>query len=362
VRVQLAAAKATVLAIAILALAPRPAAADGEIKFRGAYYKEKATRVQQPMLDATLDAGEHGQLDAHFLIDVITSASAAAGREGAEFTETRYENGAQYTHQLTDLRLGGGYRVSTEPDYDSVFANLRAQLELAQKNTIIGAGIAQGFDAFDDGNRGGGLREAREGDLRTTVGSLSISQVLSPVVVAGLNYDASYLDGDQENFYRQVIADGTATDEQVPDTRLRHAVSGSVRGFVVPTRSTVILGYRYYRDDWGVRSHTPELRVVQQIAGNITARLRYRYYRQSAASFYKETYDQVEELMTDDPKLDEFTGQTLGLRLASPLSRLGLGGKPGRVRAEALFEYIEQNNRFGDAVVAQIAFTVPVDY
>jgi len=359
--VQLKGAIAALIAAAA-ALAPARASADGEVEVRGAYYKEKATRVQQPMIDARLDAGEHGRIDAHFLVDVITSASAAAGRDGAEFREVRYEQGTQYTHDFDRFRFGGGYRISTEPDYDSAFVNLRGDVDLAQKNTVLGAGVAFGVDSFDDGNRGGGLREARKGNLQTMVLSLSASQLLSPLVAVGVNYDAAYLDGDQENFYREVIAAGDAAPEEVPETRLRHALFASVRGFVAPTKTTVLAGYRYYRDDWGVRSHTPELRVTQDLGGDIDVRARYRYYRQTAADFYRDRYDQVEEFMTDDPKLAAFTGQTFGLRLTSPLRYLGLGGSFARARAILDAEYLQQNNRFGDAFVAHVAVSFPIEY
>ena len=55
--------------------------AGGEVIVRGAYYKEKATRVVQPMTDVRLEIGPDTEIAGHFLIDSITSASAAAGAE-----------------------------------------------------------------------------------------------------------------------------------------------------------------------------------------------------------------------------------------------------------------------------------------
>ena len=70
-RLQLSAV-AVSLALAVAA----PALGDGTLAVRGVYYKERATRVMQPMLDAMLDAGNHGIVTGHFLVDAITSAWA----------------------------------------------------------------------------------------------------------------------------------------------------------------------------------------------------------------------------------------------------------------------------------------------
>ena len=64
------------LALLVALAVPTSARGDGELELRSFYYKERATRVVQPMLDARLDVGEHGAADGHLLVDAITSASA----------------------------------------------------------------------------------------------------------------------------------------------------------------------------------------------------------------------------------------------------------------------------------------------
>jgi hypothetical protein len=131
------------LAVAVAAVAT--ARADGELTVRGAYYKERATRVEQPMLDGRFDVGEAGSLDAHLLVDSISSASVVA------FDEKRVEAGAGYAHVVGDYTVGGSARYSSEPDYKSAFGTLRAQAEAFDKNSrwLLGAG-------HDDSNAGAG--------------------------------------------------------------------------------------------------------------------------------------------------------------------------------------------------------------
>jgi len=94
------------LALAVLAVltlgAATPARGDGTLTMRGVYYKERATRVMQPMLDAMFDAGAHGIATGHFLVDAITSASASSGAaDAAAFTEQRYEGSDTRSRSIT---------------------------------------------------------------------------------------------------------------------------------------------------------------------------------------------------------------------------------------------------------------------
>src|SRR5688572_32236706 len=89
------------IALALLVCAGT-AHADGTLSMRGVYYKERSTRVMQPMLDGMFEVGSRGLLNTHLLVDAITSASASSGAAEAEpFTERRYEAGAGYAHELS---------------------------------------------------------------------------------------------------------------------------------------------------------------------------------------------------------------------------------------------------------------------
>ena len=106
-----------VLALLVGASAAR---ADGELDARAVYYKERATRVEQPMLDGIFDVGTRGLLTAHFLVDAITSASAGSGAaNGVAFVEHRYEGAAGYTHQV-----GRANHVGGDLKYSSYVASL----------------------------------------------------------------------------------------------------------------------------------------------------------------------------------------------------------------------------------------------
>jgi hypothetical protein len=144
---QLTRASAARLMFALVAVGgsrPGEARADGTLTLRGAYYKERATRVVQPMLDGVFEVGEHGSVDGHLLVDAITSASTSSGAADGGFTERRYEGGAGYRHELPWGNLHGDFRGSREPDYLSLFGGAGIELELAEKNTIVASSCRSG--------------------------------------------------------------------------------------------------------------------------------------------------------------------------------------------------------------------------
>src|SRR5690348_13616054 len=113
-----------------------PARGEGLLSMRGGYFKERSTLVEQPMIDLELDSGRHGWLDAHVLVDGITSASSATGGS-REFTERRYEIGLGYTWAWSRVRAGARAHYSLEQDYMSAVGSAHAEMDLAQKNALV---------------------------------------------------------------------------------------------------------------------------------------------------------------------------------------------------------------------------------
>jgi hypothetical protein len=366
-----------VFGVALGVALARPAAADGTLAMRGVYYKERATRVVQPMLDAMFDAGTHGTVTGHFLVDAITSASASSGAANAEpFTETRYEAGLGYSHQIDAVTVGADAKYSTESDYRSIYAGVHGTLELAQKNTVLGLGAGLSLDRISAASAQGPamltLRcdaqhtDAQDCDLNVYAAYGSISQILSRNAVLGASIDLAWLDGYQSNPYRQAIVGATLVPERHPTDRNRQAFAASLRYFVEPTDTTVIAAYRYYRDSWQVHAHTPEIRLVQELTREADLALAYRYYRQDGAYFFQPRYamddGSMTQYVTDDVKLSSFDGHSFEAKLGVFGELFHLEGRWAQARAEAIFEYAIQHNRFGNAVIAHVALTIPFSY
>ncbi len=355
------------------------ARADGSLTQRDAYYLERSTRVIQPMLDGIFDAGARGTVTGHLLVDAITSASASSGSFDAQpFTEKRYEAGLGYLHEFDQVRLGIDGKYSTESDYFSKYVGIRAEKDLAQKNAVVGIGAGFSFDKVTAGSAQGPFvpmlackatdqPNATECPLTTFSTFVSASQILSRNALVAAYYDLAEVHGFQSNAYRTVItADGHEVSERHPDERLRQAIALSSRVYIPATQTTLIGAYRFYHDSWHVNAHTPELRIVQQVGKSVDATFMYRYYTQTHAFFYQNRYatsdPTINPFLSDDPKLSRFTAESLEAKLGIYGSTFELKDNWARARIEGILDYTVQHNRFGNAIIAEVALTYPFDY
>lgn len=351
-------------AVAAVATSAAPARADGTVTLRGVWFKEKATRIIQPMLDGWFEVGDRdqGEVTVHALVDSITSASVAAGALDEPFAENRWEVGGGYLHRLGRTRVGGFGRVSHEPDYDSVFGGMRGDVELMDRMVVLGASVGYGNDWIGK-TAPGGMGEPFAEEMSTFLGSLSYTQILSPTLVGGITYDLIRSQGYLANPYRSAITAEGLADERHPDERTRQALAASLRWFVTATSTAVIASHRVYRDDWEIWAHTPELRIVQEAGDGLDVAFRYRYYWQTEAFFFERSYPSASvPYLTDDVKLSRFTTHTIGVKFGGYGWVLGLPGLLADARGELTLEYTDQNNRFGNAVEAHVAVTLPLVY
>jgi hypothetical protein len=373
-------------ALAVVLVSSTVAHADGTLTMRGVYYKERSTRVMQPMLDGNFEIGTHGLVTGHLLVDAITSASASSGAAASEaFTEKRYEGGLGYAHELVTpegsfvdvVRIGGESKFSSEPDYTSLYSGLRVEAELAQKNATLGLGGGMAIDEVNNEGAqspmGGPLLLCDNDEmtatetscpLRTFAMYTSASHLLSKNSLVALTYDLAKMSGFTSNAYRTAITAAGPVPEKHPNERLRQAFAISARYFWPRTKTAFVGQYRYYFDDWDIHAHTPEVRVIQTVLDTIEASARYRYYTQDAAFFWERRYGDPMTLqyVTDDPKMEPFDGHLMEAKLAFLGETFGLEGRWAGARFEGIIEYIIQNNSFGNAVVAHAAFTLPFEY
>ncbi len=350
----------------------------GALTLQGNYYWETSTRVMAPSIGARLVSPDGTEFRAEYLVDAITSASIAAGVSAdIRFTEVRNQvslgAGREFDLGEAQLRLDLSSRVSHEPDYLATGVTLGGQLALAQRCTLIGASLTYIHDDVGSVIRGEQASttvdgrdlsdRGRVGQLEGVTLGLSLSQVLTPQLVASAGYDLVHNWGYLQNPYRSVMVQGLLRPEDHPDQRTRNSFYGRVALYVPETRSAVHALYRMYVDEWGLAAITPEARFYQEIGDLVTLRLRYRYYDQTR-SFFSRPVDQYvndDAFLTADPKMSRFHSHLFGLHArlqlgflqATPLEFLH-GGE-----FWLSFDYLMQTSRFGDAVIAQGALRVP---
>ncbi|HEY7374495.1 MAG TPA: DUF3570 domain-containing protein [Polyangia bacterium] len=286
---------------AAVAVAPAGGRADDSVTVRGVYYREASTRVIQPMMEVRRDSDSGLDVDAHFLVDAITSASMAAGTAVDNiFTEIRDEVGFRVRRRWERSDLSLAYKYSAESDYWSHSIGASYGSRLWDDTAALRVSVGRSFDTMQA--KGPNPPDCHQGPgqtscwLNTWYAGVSFSQVLSPVMLAQVSYEAAYLDGYQGNLYRPVPTLNNQI-EFLPPHRLRNAITPRIAYYIPATSTGLQLHYRYYfdfypgeratdSDPWLLMGHMIEARVYQQLTPTLEMRLLFRYYRQNHANFW----------------------------------------------------------------------------
>jgi hypothetical protein len=102
--------------------------------------------------------------------------------------------------------------------------------------------------------------------------------------------------------------------EHNPDKRFGHAIA--LRGTrALGEHFSAGAGYRFYIDDWAMRSHTVDVRGSWLPARHTQLTLRYRFYTQSAAEHWFPKYDEEVDsgYYTGDKELSSLNDHQIGL-------------------------------------------------
>ncbi|MFW6050616.1 MAG: DUF3570 domain-containing protein [Myxococcota bacterium] len=368
----------TALAVLLLPVGARGDRASGTwtgvAEVRGNYYYEQSTRVVAPATSVDLESPSGVRLHGDYLVDSITSASVGAGaRTDVAFTEIRHQAGlgGGYAFDLDqgELELTGSFRASREPDYRSLGGGLSAALSLNERSTVLRLNTFFVRDRIEellrgaDGMAGNLSDRGVVGYLNSLVAGLVWEQVLTPALTAQVGYDFGYLTGYLQNPYRFVSVGGVTRQENHPDERFRHTVTGRLAYYIRATGTAIHAIYRTYLDSWDIAALTPEGRVYQELGRHFVLRLRYRHYTQTRSFFARapSEYGSEDEYITADPKMTRFHNHLVG---AQVLLQLGFLEDTflhfaDEATLDLSFERIWNTNRFGNGVIAQAGFRLP---
>src|SRR5262249_18261172 len=148
------------------------------------------TRVLAPeaMLVKELPSGTI--VSGGYLLDAITSASAAAGVASDQpFTELRNQVTLGLAQRIGPVTVGGSYRHSTESDYWAHVFGLDLSADLAQHNTQLGASLY--YDRATVGMRMGARGYTLVGKLDSLYGMAFATQVLRHDLIAAATVEVA---------------------------------------------------------------------------------------------------------------------------------------------------------------------------
>lgn len=244
------------------------------------------------------------------------------------------------TPLTTRLRGTFGGNFSNEHDYLSTGLSATFAQDINQRNTTLSLGISLNNDSVDpEGGIPVGLtvmptfpaKKATDGSQKDkTVKEVlfGITQIINRSTLMQANYSWGQSDGYLTDPYKILSVlenDGSGNlrslnpyvYENRPDQRTYQILFWKgVHQF--RNENVLNLSYRYFWDDWGIQSHTVDMRYRFDFDGGHYLQPRLRYYQQGAADFYRQTLIDGEETTlahaSADYRLGEFTTQTIGVK------------------------------------------------
>ena len=251
-------------------------------------------------------------------VDAVTGASRpVSGDDPANEAFIKKRN--QVTVGVSAGGLGFGYYYSHESDYVGRMATVRAAFDFNQGNTNLATSYSYGWDRIAPLGTDTSYAKTQHSF------NLTLTQTLDRVTIARVGVDVARVSGFQSNPYRAVFVAGEHRLEVHPLQRRRAALFVKVNRYF-RMQASLNAGYRFYRDDWQVQSHTFDFFYHQYFSDDVLIRYRYRYYVQSGAHFFRRSYPTPQPFLTSDYKLEPFNSHLFGVKLEYRLRALAEQG------------------------------------
>ena len=355
------------------------------------YYGEADGRVQaaEPAIYAGRNIGDDDRIDLRIVVDALTGATpnGAYSIDGVAqtfttpsgdsdydiapgdapldetFKDTRIALGADYTQSLDRMsKIIWGANLSGEHDYFSLGVSANYAQDFNNRNTTLNLGLGFNSDSVNPHSgtpiefapmmvSGTGKNVDGNSESKTiTDFMVGVTQVVNRKTIVQLNLTLGSVSGYQNDPYKivTVVADPvtglpvTGLDsaffdtgvtgnrpyvyEKRPDSRQKNTMFFKAVHHL--EEDVVNFSYRYYSDDWGIKSHTLDLKYRHELIDSYL-QPHVRYYSQSAADFYTHNLvlgtdiDVAGNVLVDyashDYRLAESNTITLGLKYGMPV-------------------------------------------
>jgi len=259
---------------------------------------------------------EKYSVSANLYVDMVSSASIDVVTTASPYEETRTQAslGADMLNGKTQYSVN--FTNSDENDYTANSASLDISQDLFGDLTNLSFGFARSWDEV----RKSGDREFSESIDRSTY-RLGLSQIVTPRLMTGFNFEVITDEGFLNNPYRSVryvdpdSAAGFAFQPEVyPSTRTSSAASLNARYFL-PYRAALHGEYRFFTDTWGIDANTVQLGYTHPWGKQWIFELTYRWYDQSSADFYADLFPRrdAQNFLARDKELSTFTSHMVGV-------------------------------------------------
>jgi hypothetical protein len=132
-----------------------------------------------------------------------------------------------------------------------------------------------------------------------------------------------------------------------------------VKKNIADINSTIGLDYRYYTDDWEIRSHTIDLLWHYRARQNWHIIPSARYYAQDQAKFYENT---LTANTSNDSRLSTFEAVTFGIEMRYTFTDFTLVARANEYNSKAGGLFDSEPSEHSPALVDFTLYTIGIDY
>lgn len=341
--------RALLWAAALSTLLPRLASGEGKISYKYQDYREEAGRigVQAHYGMAELGLGAEALLRLTGVIDIIAGATPTGAEPAvaggavplARMTDRREAWSLDLTRPFGTVNWTAGYANSRESDYISHAGSLTGRADFRQRTLSVTAGASLTVDRVQVFHQPEWARKEGFDAL------LGVHHVATPLLTLTANLGYGRVHGYLSDPYK-IISKRTELlpglflpltfPENRPSERTKRLLQLSLNRSFPTWNGALEAGYRHYRDNFGIRSHTWTAAWFQKLGSKVMLVPNIRLYAQTAADFYRVSLNGTNIVPGYDPqpqgpfysadyRLSHFHSRTAGVKLVwTPHERLRL--------------------------------------
>lgn len=284
----------------------------------GASTFDDRIRVKATASSVMLPLNAEWSMAGTLITDSISGASPAYHTEAlTAMKDFRRAVDTSLTRYLPNGTVTVGLNHSGENDYISRGVSLLATRATEDKNTTWTAGVGLNRDVINPSNR-----IVFNETKHVTDFILGVTQVLSMNDIVQFNL------GSFKG--RGYFSDPYKIYDERPRNRSHETLLARWNHHFSDLNGTSRLAYRYYTDNWGIRSHTFDAEWVQAFGEGWRVAPALRFYTQTAANFYVEADPSLSPFppnppanaryFSEDQRVSAFGGFTMGVKLSKQLN------------------------------------------
>ncbi len=241
----------------------------------------------------------------------------------ATIDDERFDASAKLDIYKGKYTISPSVGFSTEKDYQAIFGGVSVARELDNKSTTLRAGVGASFDTVeptDDPDVDPGRIDSE--DKESYTGFVGIGQVINKNTVVQSTFTLTHYTGFLSDPYKLVFAPFAGARDNRPDDRTQYIWSAQLRRWSEMFSAALHADYRFYYDDWNIRSHTLDVGFLKHTDAGWSFEYSMRYYSQTQADFYEPFYQSLRSdgYYSSDYRLSPYGALSFRVKVAETIN------------------------------------------